>query len=313
MDRQWIILKVPAKLNIYLQAGKVREDGYHDLTTVYQAITIYDELKISSQDSKLGLTMMISPDSYDSIPTDSRNLVIKAAQLLATRSGIKLGAHFDLMKAIPTEAGLGGGSADAAAALVGCNILWKLGLSESDLMEMGSEIGEDIPFLINGMMAVCVGHRSPLIDVKCGLYTWHWVLAIPEDGGLLTKDVFRKFDELKLDHVDEMEYNNRHTRCLQTEWGTVHPTLLAKNLINDLEPAASAILPGINLALSTGRTAGSLGSVMTGSGSTCAFLARDLKHSELLTSRLQATNLFKALVMATGPVEGVEVKASSTK
>jgi 4-diphosphocytidyl-2-C-methyl-D-erythritol kinase len=310
-NSEWICLRVPAKLNIYLQAGAAREDGYHDLTTVYQAIALYDELRIVLPEPRTGLTMsIVAEDGEDKIPTDERNLVIKAAQLLASQAGIEPAAHFELVKSIPSEAGLGGGSGDAAAALIGCNILWKLGLQQNDLMVIGTQIGEDVPFLIRGMMAIGIGHKQSLIDVATGRWKWHWVLGIPKSG-LLTKQVFDKFDALKHDNVDEMEYKERHARCLKTEWGTRPPELLAGLLSNDLEQAAAVLLPQIRSALDAGRFGGALAGVMTGSGSTCAFLARDYEHARVLAPALYATSIFRSIITTTGPVGGVEVVGQS--
>jgi 4-diphosphocytidyl-2-C-methyl-D-erythritol kinase len=305
-----ISLIVPAKLNIYLQAGKAREDGYHDLTTVYQAIALHDELRIMLPEPRTGLTMTVSGEGSDTIPTDGRNLVIKAAQVLASHAGIKPVACFELIKSIPSEAGLGGGSADAAAALVGCNILWKLGLHEEDLAAIGAQIGEDVPFLIKGMMAIGVGHKQPLVAVAAGAHMWHWVLGILE-AGLLTKDVFRKFDEFcKYANADDLDlaYEDRHMKCLHVGWGSTSPDLLAGLLGNDLEAAASALLPQILSALDAGR-AEALAGIITGSGSTCAFLARDHEHAKSIASVLRTGGIFKSVMVTHGPVEGVRIIA----
>lgn len=309
-NSECISLMVPAKLNIYLQAGKAREDGYHDLTTVYQAIALYDKLTIMLPKPRTGLTITIRGEGSDTIPTDGRNLVIKAAQVLASKAGIEPVACFELIKSIPSEAGLGGGSADAAATLVGCNILWKLGLHQNDLAAIGAQIGEDVPFLIKGMMAIGVGHKQPLVGVAAGAHMWHWVLGILE-AGLLTKDVFRKFEELKYDNADELAYEDRHVRCLQVGWGSISPDLLAGLLSNDLEAAASALLPQILSALDVGRDEGALAGIMTGSGSTCAFLARDHEHAESLASVLHTAGIFRSVMVTNGPVEGVRIMTQS--
>lgn len=142
-----ITLQIPAKLNLYLHAGALRKDGYHDITMVYQAISLYDTMTISPSQDPQEFTLTVSGMDTDHIPADARNLVIKAAKRLADFAGISGQAlHFNLVKSIPTEAGLGGGSADAAAALVGCNHIWKTELNDEQLMEIGAQIGEDVPF-----------------------------------------------------------------------------------------------------------------------------------------------------------------------
>lgn len=302
-----ITLKVPAKLNLHLQAGLLRKDGYHDITTAYQAISLYDTLKISQSEAPRGLTMTVIGVDCDRIPTDSRNLVIRAAQLLSSYVGIKPHLHFELVKSIPTEAGLGGGSADAAAALVGCSILWKAGVGEDDLMAIGAHVGEDVPFFIRGMVAIGTGHKQPLVGLKTGKYTWYWVLGILPVG-LLTKEVFEKFEELfPSRRFNEATYRSRHERCMQTGWGSTPPQLLIAALVNDLEEASTELLPDVRVALQAGKTAGALASLMAGSGSTCAFLAKDKAHARSLAMKLQEEDVFSEVTLAVGPVEGVRV------
>jgi 4-diphosphocytidyl-2-C-methyl-D-erythritol kinase len=198
-----LALRTPAKLNLNLQVGSLREDGYHDLTTVYQAISLYDELRIYRQTqhsvatSRPQFTILVSGIDSDVISVDSSNLVIRAAELLAQRFQIRTSLHFVLHKSIPTEAGLGGGSSDAAATLVSYNALWGLGLGQEDLMMIGAEIGEDVPFAILGMMAVGLGHKQPLVCIpNCRLESWNWVLGVL-NSGLSTKQVFQRFDEIR--------------------------------------------------------------------------------------------------------------------
>ncbi|KAF2258916.1 4-diphosphocytidyl-2C-methyl-D-erythritol kinase [Lojkania enalia] len=306
MEDESITLRIPSKINIYLQAGLAREDGYHDITTVYQAISLYDELRITLGKPRSGLSITVSGEDTEKIPTDSRNLAVKAAMLLASRTGIQPNLRFHLSKFIPTEAGLSGGSADAAAALLGCSLLWKLGLDESCLREIGAEIGEDVPFFIGGSMAIGTGHKKPLLFLTARMGAWYWVLGIPR-AGLPTKDVFIKFDEITNGEFDSEEYKRRHEKCLQTAWGTMLPALVAKFLSNDLESAATTLLPDIKLALEVGRRRDALASVMTGSGSTCAFLASDSEHTAKLVFALQKTNIFRRIIVANGPVAGVHV------
>jgi 4-diphosphocytidyl-2-C-methyl-D-erythritol kinase len=243
---EWISLRVPAKLNIYLQAGVLREDGYHDLTTVYQAIDLYDELKVILAQPGAGLTMTVSGSEGEGnkIPIDSQNLVIKAAGVLASKFKLEPALQFELVKRIPTEAGLGGGSADAAAALVACNAIWALGLTDEGLSARGALVGEDVPFFIKGMMAIGVGHKQPLICLPTNTWTWYWVVGIHKVG-LSTKDVFAAFDKLISSNRDEQqqEYQRRRLRCLEIPWSTTPPALLANYLSNDLEQAAIMLLP----------------------------------------------------------------------
>ena len=309
-----ITLKVPAKLNLYLQAGLLREDGYHDMTTVYQAISLYDTLKISAiqvQDTDLqSFTMAVMGVDSDRIPADTENLVIKAVQRLSDYLGTqpKPKLHFELVKAIPSQAGLGGGSADAAAALIGCNILWQAGVCEEDLMNVGAQIGEDVPFFIKGMVALGMGHKTPLVFLDTAVTsTWYWVLGILH-AGLSTKDVFGRFEEhVQRRGFDELAYHTKHEACLQAAWGSVPPQILAAALANDLEGPAMELLPQISLVLQAGKAAGALVSLMAGAGSTCAFLATDQGHARSLAAKLQEEKLFRDVISVVGPVKGVRV------
>jgi 4-diphosphocytidyl-2-C-methyl-D-erythritol kinase len=300
-----ISLQVPAKLNPQLRVGPLREDRYHDITLVYQAISLYDSLTISS-DCK-GPTITITGVEGDQIPTDDRNLVLRAAKALGDHLGIEPRVHFDLIKAIPTQAGLGGGSADAAAALVGCNKLWQSEVSDDDLMELGAKLGEDVPFFIKGMMALGLGHKKPLVSVETSSITWNWVLGVPA-AGLSTKAVFDRYDTIlaRCPSAEDVYLKNRQD-CLEVPWGTCPPEDLVSALANDLEGPSTQMLPEIEIALGAGKTAGAVASLMSGSGSTCAFLARDEAHARDLQVQLQKESVFKEVLIASGPVEGVRV------
>jgi 4-diphosphocytidyl-2-C-methyl-D-erythritol kinase len=298
-----IYLQVPAKVNPQIRVGPLRQDGYHDITLAYQAISLYDIVTISH--NLVGPTIRVTGMDSDRVPTDGRNLVIKAANLLGAHVGIEPRLHFDLAKSIPSEAGLGGGSADAAAALVGCNILWKSDLSADDLMALGAQVGEDVPFFINGMMALGLGHKQPLISLKTTGHAWNWVLGVLSRG-LSTKAVFEKHDEIG-SLCKEDDYLLRRQSCVEAPWTTSPPGQLLPALANDLELPSTQLMPDIATALQAGRSAGALGSLMSGSGSTCTFLAKDEAHARYLASELQKEKIFREVIVASGPVEGVRV------
>ncbi|KAJ6088353.1 Ribosomal protein S5 domain 2-type fold subgroup [Penicillium sp. IBT 16267x] len=301
-----ITLQVPAKVNPQIRVGPLREDGYHDITLAYQAISLYDILTISQNPE--GPTMNVTGMDSDLVPADSGNLVIKAASLLGSHVGVEPMLHFELAKCIPSEAGLGGGSADAAAALVGCNILWGSKVNDDDLMELGAQIGEDVPFFIKGMMAIGLGHKQPLISLEVADHKWIWVLAVPFRG-LSTKAVFQEHDKDLGGSLSEEEekYSCRRKGCIDVAWGTSSPTELLPSLVNDLEMPSTRLLPDIGIALEAGRSHGAAASLMSGSGSTCAFLAKDETHAMHLKKELEKTNIFTEVMIASGPVEGVRV------
>ncbi|KAL2839818.1 4-diphosphocytidyl-2-C-methyl-D-erythritol kinase [Aspergillus pseudoustus] len=313
-----ISLKVSAKVNLCLHAGQLGDDGYHDITMVYQAVSLYDTLTISfPQEAPQGLTMTVTGMDSDRIPSDERNLVIQAARLLANHCGIAdPHLRFDLIKAIPTEAGLGGGSADAAAALVGCDMLWKTGLSKDQLMAVGAQVGEDVPFFIWGLVAINIGHQRPLLLMEVGpqsIGTWHWVLGILPTG-LSTRDVFARFSQVipgrnscstelaQAARCQETEIE----KCLQTDWVHVPPQTLVSQLVNNLEEPAMELMPEIRTALQEGEAAGAVASVMAGSGSTCLYLASNEDHAKSLAVALGDRKLFREIVTAHGPVEAIQ-------
>ncbi|CAG7925177.1 unnamed protein product [Penicillium olsonii] len=299
---QSITLQAPAKVNPQVRAGPLRDDRYHDITLVYQAISLYDTLTITYQE---GVTMNVSGTQSERIPTDETNLVLKAAKALGAHVGIEPQLHFDLVKAIPTQAGLGGGSSDAAAALVGCNILWGSNVSDDDLMAIGARLGEDVPFFIMGMMALGSGHRQPLVSLQAGAHRWNWVLGVLSVG-LSTKEVFGKYDQLSGQVESAEEYAINRQRCIGISWD-IHPQDLTSALVNDLEAPSVELLSEIDVTLRAGKKAGAIASLMSGSGSTCAFLAKDEAHAKDLKLELQQATVFKDVLLASGPVEGVRI------
>jgi 4-diphosphocytidyl-2-C-methyl-D-erythritol kinase len=229
---------------------------------------------------------------------------MKAALALAKHAGVEPLAEFRLVKTIPTESGLGGGSADAAATLVACNRLWDLRYSYEQLESIGAGIGEDVPFLIRGMMAIGTGHLEPLIPLEVGSSTFHWMLGIPNIG-LATAAVYSMYDQMTEQEPDLQCFRNRQSLCLSVNWGTRDPISLATLLTNDLEKAAIALLPDIKFALEAGRSAGAIASTITGTGSTCVFLAENSAHAETLAVKLSKSSIFRKVLTATGPVRGV--------
>ncbi len=183
---QSVKIKTPAKINLLLHVKGKREDGYHEIVTVMQAIDLYDELLIEKADN-LEL-ICTSPD----IPSDENNLVYKAAVKLREFTGINEGARISLKKNIPVAAGLGGGSSDAAAALSGLNRLWGLGLTVETLCGLGREIGSDIPFFLGGPTAAGYGRGDELI--RLSNETDYWYLLVNPGIMISTAWVYSQVD-----------------------------------------------------------------------------------------------------------------------
>ena len=298
-----LTVRIPAKINLYVQIGSRRENGYHDITTVFQAISLYDRVTITQKKTTNRITVSVEGIDQHKVPTGDGNLVVKAVKALSRHVTQDLCGHFHLEKAIPTQAGLGGGSADAAAAIIGCNKLWGLRLSEAELLAVAYEVDEDTTFFIRGSMALGIGFGQPPTPILCGNYVWHWVLGIPSQG-LATPAVYAKFDELAIGkRFDSLLYESRHKRCLQVPWGSASPHALASELTNDLETPAKEIYPDVEMALRAGEAAGALASLMAGAGSTCAFLAENEAHAKDIATALESDGLFRKVILATGPVE----------
>lgn len=298
-----IRLQVPAKINLYLQIGPLRADQYHDIVTVYQAIDLYDDLTAYPSE---GLSLIISGEGADILPTDSQNLIIKAAVALANRIGIEPNVRFDVFKRIPVGGGLGGGSANAAAALVACNMLWETHLDGNELAKVAADLGEDVPFHIMGKMAFGVGHKQPLLPIISGSHNWCWALGILH-AGLSTKSVFEKLSETTNEQFCAQLFDCRRNVAFGTPWGKQDPKSLASSIRNDLQGAAIALLPDIESALLAGSAVGALASCMTGSGSSCIFLSQDREHAESIAQDLRRLNIFRKVVTAIGPVAGVSI------
>ena len=190
-------LLAPAKLNLFLRVLRRREDGFHELETVMTAINVYDTLFFEASDtSEVSLQVVLSPSRtlhsapVEPIPAGPENLVLRAAQLLRDYAGSKQGARITLFKRIPSAAGMGGGSSDAAATLAGLNRLWNLSLNQAQLIELAARLGSDIGFFLGGRSAAVCRGRGELIEpleVPTGLY---FVVARPASG-LSTPAVFK--------------------------------------------------------------------------------------------------------------------------
>ena len=165
-----LTVRAPAKLNLSLEVRRRRSDGYHELCTLFQAIDLYDDLTVEPAD---GLTLIVEGDA----PSDEENLVLRAAHMLAPYAGGN-GAQMRLRKRIPSGAGLGGGSSDAAAALLVLNRLWDTGLERSEIEEMARTLGADVPFFLHGGTALGTG-RGDTIEPLPDVPTLWFVLSVP--------------------------------------------------------------------------------------------------------------------------------------
>jgi 4-diphosphocytidyl-2-C-methyl-D-erythritol kinase len=302
-------VRTPAKINLHLGVGPVRADGYHELSTVYHAISLYDELTARRGDT---LTLTMEGEGAGELALDESNLVIRAARALAAHAKVPAHARLHLRKQIPLAAGLAGGSADAAAALVACDALWGTGLSRDELAAVAADIGSDVPFLVYGGTALGTGRGEAVSPVLARPSSWHWVVAIA-DGGLATPEVYRELDRLR----DAGQASRLPGHASNPLLGSADqllgalrqrdPAVLGAALDNDLQAAALSLRPGLADVLKAGHAAGALAGLVSGSGPTCVFLATDGPHATRIAEDLTAAEVCRTARTAHGPVAGARV------
>lgn len=292
-------MRVPAKVNVQLSVGPVRDDGFHDLINVFHAVSIYDEV-VAAEAEKV--TIRVEGVQADQVPLDEGNLAIRAARALAKHAGRSFGADLLIRKSIPVAGGMAGGSADAAGALVACNELWGLGLPREDLMEIATDLGSDVPFALLGGTALGTGRGERLMPLETS-GTFHWAFAFA-DGGLSTAKVYAECDlmrEATGTHVGWPQVDDTLVEALRTG----DARTLGARLHNDLQPAAIMLRHSLARTLETGRQLGALGAIVSGSGPTCAFLATDAAHARDLSISLSAT--CRTALPTTGPTPGATI------
>ena len=189
-----VTVRAPAKVNLVLVVGRPRADGFHPLNTVYQAISLYDDVRVSDAGGWSVSVTPIGEVDCSGVPLDETNIALRAGRLLAEHHGIDAAAHVEISKGIPVAGGLAGGSADAAATLVALDRLWDLGTSDEDLLAIAGQLGSDVPFALIGGSAHGTGHGE-LVEPVSDSGSYWWVVAT-SDEGLSTPAVYREFDVL---------------------------------------------------------------------------------------------------------------------
>ncbi|MFF2555815.1 4-(cytidine 5'-diphospho)-2-C-methyl-D-erythritol kinase [Nocardia sp. NPDC058058] len=294
-----VVVRAPSKVNLHLGVGDLREDGYHDLTTVFQALSLSDDLEIAPA---AALTVQVTGEGADEVPTDRGNLVWQAAVRLAHLGGRAPLVEFAIAKGIPVAGGMAGGSADAAAALLGLNELWELGLNRVELSDIAAELGSDVPFALHGQTALGRGRGEELLPVLCR-NTFHWVLALAK-GGLSTPAVFHELDRLR-DIGDPPRLGSPESLLQALASGDPHQ--LAPLLGNDLQIAALSLKPELRRTLRAGVTAGALAGIVSGSGPTCAFLCESEEAAIAVAAELSGAGVSRSVRTAHGPVPGARI------
>jgi 4-diphosphocytidyl-2-C-methyl-D-erythritol kinase len=302
MSRNGVVVRVPAKVNLQLAVGPLESDGFHEVTTIFQAISLFDDVTVKYGPENSGIQLTVSGSTSNGVPIDDSNLAYKAAKLMVTNSGIKEDIAIHLKKEIPVAGGMAGGSADAAGVLVGIDSLFELGLSRDELERMAAELGSDVPFSISGGVAIGTG-RGDQITPALARGNFHWVLALAGQG-LSTPAVYQECDRLREGlTVSKPQVGDEMMQALRAG----DPVALGKALSNDLQAAACSLRPALRLVLDVGRDYGALGGIVSGSGPTVAFLVADEEKSLDLTVALSASGVVAGVVRASGPVPGARV------
>jgi 4-diphosphocytidyl-2-C-methyl-D-erythritol kinase len=325
-------VRVPAKVNLQLSVGPPRGDGYHDLVTVFHAVSLFDEVTVRPADRA---SVRVTGEGAGSVPAGRSNLAARAARALASvalprRS--KAAVRIEIRKRIPVAAGLAGGSADAAGALIACNELWGTGLSQSELRDVAASVGSDVPFALLGGTAIGQG-RGELLTAALTTGTYHWVLAF-SSGALSTPEVYAACDRLRAaSHsrglnappAPDRSAHGTSAAVAEAEAGppalstelmaalrSGDPAAVGPLLSNDLQPAAVSLRPALRRTLAAGKEFGALGGIVSGSGPTCAFLAADAARARDLAVALTGAGVCRGVVRVKGPAAGAALTATGT-
>ncbi|PPK97256.1 4-diphosphocytidyl-2-C-methyl-D-erythritol kinase [Kineococcus xinjiangensis] len=312
-----VTARAPAKVNLLLQSGPRRADGYHELLTVFQALSLADDVTAAPA-PEWGVSVEAAPRAaapgehstgpalvdLSGVPLDETNLALQAALLLARETGAGSPVHLTIRKGVPVAGGMAGGSADAAAALVACDALWGTGLALDDLAELGAELGSDVPFAVHGRTAVGTGRGERLVPVLTSA-TWAWVL-VPAGHELSTPKVYAEFDALvAAGRVQAGAEPGERLRAVEAALRAGDPRALGAALGNDLEAAACSLAPALTETLAAGRAAGAVGAIVSGSGPTVALLTESTRHARTVAERLRAQG--RRALTAVAPAPGAHV------
>jgi len=302
MRSRGVVARVPAKVNLQLSVGPLGSDGYHEVTTVFQAISLFDDVSVATAPNGNGLSLDISGQTSNGVPADNSNLAIRAAELMIKNYDLPIDLEIKLKKEIPVAGGMAGGSADAAGVIVGLDSLFELGLSRDEMESVGSKIGSDVPFSICGGVAIGSG-RGDQITPALSKGNYFWVLALSGQG-LATPSVYQECDRLREGlSIATPQVSEPLMQALRAG----DAKALGKSLTNDLQSAACSLRPALRLVLDVGVDYGALGGIVSGSGPTVAFLVTDDEHAMDLTVALSASGVVSSVVRATGPVSGARI------
>lgn len=296
-----IEVQTPAKLNLYLEVLGKRDDGFHELETIMTAIDLYDLIRIrklsrdeSSEQIRLSCkwitvkrfdkstsekrgTVLGTDEPFGDLPTDKSNLVYRAAQIFFSETGIDARVDIELLKLIPSVAGLGGASGNAAGTLMAINRLFGSPVGKQRIFDLTAELGSDVPFFVNGGTAICRGRGEKTTQLR-SFAKLHFVVIRPYFG-LSTKSVFSK---LELPN-DVEQLNGQSIQHFGENWKS--------SLFNRLQEPAIFAAPEIAKIIETLNQSGCIASQMTGSGSSCFGVCESPEQAKTIANQLRSQRI----------------------
>ena len=284
-----VSVSAPGKINIFFAVGSLKPDQYHDVVSVYQALNLREVLTVSpSTEWSVNVTGHLSAEQLASVPTGAENLVVKAALAIAELADIENAhpVHFEITKNVPVAGGMGGGSADAAAALMAVDELWCTGVAGERLLTAAASLGADIPFALLGGTAIGTGNGQDLRSIQ-GVQRLHWVL-VANDSGLSTPKVYQRLDQLRAERGEDPTRVGVPSvpQELLEALTTGDPIKVAPHLHNDLQEAAVDLMPELADTMAQGLAAGAIAAMVSGSGPTIALLAQDAAAATKIANQL---------------------------
>ncbi|GAB3600613.1 4-(cytidine 5'-diphospho)-2-C-methyl-D-erythritol kinase [Microbacterium tumbae] len=297
-------VRAPGKINVFLGVGDRHDDGYHALATVFQAVALYEDV-IARRSDEFSIVVKGIADA-GTVPLDDRNLAMRAAKLLASATGYEGGAAIELRKSVPVAGGMGGGSADAAAALLACDTLWGTGLSPARLHELAARLGADVPFALHGGTAVGTG-RGDQLNPALARGRFDWVLVLSQEG-LSTPVIYQRLDEHRAQGealADDPPLSLEVPIPVLQALRAGDPHSLAASMHNDLEIAAVQEMPELQEIIGEGLHAGALSGIVSGSGPTVAFLCESAESARYVQRELEDRG--RDALHVHGPVGGARI------
>jgi 4-diphosphocytidyl-2-C-methyl-D-erythritol kinase len=301
------VATAPAKLNIFFKVGNRKADGYHDVVSIYQELSIRETVIVStSHDWSLAISGTIPEEHLLGIPLDGNNLAFKAVKFLAEKANLvqPLPVAIGIDKNAPVAGGMGGGSADAAATLMALNDHWQLQISREELVDSAVALGADVPFVLQGGTALAHGVGEQLKPLELG-ERLHWVV-IPSQGGLSTPDVFNRLDELREAAGTSFDDANYlvDPHYLIDALAEGNPFDIAEFMQNDLQDAALDLMPSLAISMQDGVRCGAIRAMVSGSGPTVVLLAGSAAAATEIASQMRILG-YEALIAHSGDLGAV--------